>query len=99
MAQANVTNVYNMGVLLFRDHIIRHAGIRDHLRDTLLELVARERRGEKIEGLKLLKCACQMLIALGIDANGNATRSVYVEVFEAPFLQQSREFYKASRGG
>jgi len=39
----------------------------------------------------LVKNACQMLMCLGID-----NRSVYVEDFEVPFLQQSAEFYRVS---
>ena len=36
-----------------------------------------------------IRNACQMLMILGID-----TRSVYEEVFEKPFLEESAEFYK-----
>ena len=36
-----------------------------------------------------VKNACQMLMILGID-----TRSVYEEVFEKSFLEESAEFYK-----
>ena len=36
-----------------------------------------------------IKNACQMLMILGIDR-----RSVYEEVFEKPFLEESAEFYK-----
>ena len=35
-----------------------------------------------------VKNACQMLMILGID-----TRSVYEDVFEKPFLEESAEFY------
>lgn len=35
-----------------------------------------------------------MLISLGIDQNGEQGRKVYHDDFEAPFLQQSREFYQ-----
>ncbi len=41
--------VYNLGVILFRDNIVRHPPIRDHLRETLLDMVAKERRGEAVE--------------------------------------------------
>ena len=36
-----------------------------------------------------IRNACQMLMILGID-----TRSIYEEVFEKPFLEESAEFYK-----
>ena len=36
-----------------------------------------------------VKNACQMLMALGVDA-----RTVYETEFEIPFLRQSAEFYR-----
>lgn len=86
--QCNVDNVYNVGLNLFRDHVINHPSIRDHLRHTLLMQVTLERRGEYIEA-HWIKNVCQMLVQLGIDR-----RSVYEEIFEAPFLEQSAEFYR-----
>jgi cullin 3 len=62
--------------------------IGDSLRTTLLELVARERRGEVVDRIAI-RNACNMLMILGIDS-----RCVYEEDFERPFLQQSAEFYK-----
>lgn len=86
--QNNVDNVYNLGLIIFRDQVVRHGCIRDHLRDTLLDMVMRERRGEVVDRLSI-KNACQMLVILGIDS-----RSVYEEDFEKPFLAQSAEFYR-----
>lgn len=86
--QNSVDNVYNLGLIIFRDQVVRYGCIRDHLRDTLLDMVMRERRGEVVDKLAI-KNACQMLIVLGID-----TRSIYEEDFERPFLAQSAEFYK-----
>ncbi|CAG7825226.1 unnamed protein product [Allacma fusca] len=86
--QNNVDNVYNLGLIIFRDQVVRYGGIRDHLRDTLLDMVMRERRGEVVDRLAI-KNACQMLMVLGIE-----DRSVYEEDFERPFLHQSAEFYK-----
>ncbi|CAF3478564.1 unnamed protein product [Rotaria sp. Silwood1] len=80
--------VFNLGVILFRDHVVRYPSIRDHLRQTLLDMVAKERRGEIIEK-SAVKNACQMLMSLGID-----NRSVYADDFETPFLLQSAEFYR-----
>lgn len=85
--QNNVDNVYNLGLIIFRDQVVRYGCIRDHLRDTLLGMVMRERRGEMVDRLAI-KNACQMLVHLGIDS-----RSVYEEDFERPFLAQSAEFY------
>ena len=79
--QNSVDNVYNLGLNLFRDHVVRHGNIRDHLRETLLEMVMKERKGEVIDRLAV-RNACQMLMKLGIES-----RSVYEEDFERPFLQ------------
>ncbi|XP_013180968.1 PREDICTED: cullin-3 [Papilio xuthus] len=86
--QNDVDNVYNLGLIIFRDQVVRYGCIRDHLRQTLLELVARERRGEVVDRLAI-RNACQMLMVLGINS-----RSVYEEDFEKPFLHQSAEFYR-----
>ncbi|XP_028043215.1 cullin-3-A [Bombyx mandarina] len=86
--QNEVDNVYNLGLIIFRDQVVRYGCIRDHLRQTLLELVARERRGEVVDRLAI-RNACQMLMVLGINS-----RAVYEEDFEKPFLHQSSEFYR-----
>lgn len=86
--QNNVDNVYNLGLIIFRDQVVRHPTIRDHLRATLLDMVAKERRGEVVDRMAV-KNACQMLMILGIDS-----RTVYEEDFEKPFLDQSAEFYR-----
>ncbi|CAH2104648.1 unnamed protein product [Euphydryas editha] len=86
--QNDVDNVYNLGLIIFRDQVVRYGCIRDHLRQTLLELVARERRGEVVDRLAI-RNACQMLMVLGINS-----RAVYEEDFEKPFLHQSSEFYR-----
>merc|ERR1719193_2465486 len=58
------------------------------IRDILLYMIQKERRGEVIDRLAI-KNACQMLMMLGIE-----TRNVYEEDFESHFLKQSAEFYK-----
>ncbi|KAL0274159.1 UNVERIFIED_CONTAM: hypothetical protein PYX00_006651 [Menopon gallinae] len=86
--QNDVDNVYNLGLIIFKDQIVRYGCIRDHLRDTLLDMIMRERKGEVVDRIAI-KNACQMLMVLGIG-----TRSVYEEDFERPFLQQSADFYR-----
>ncbi|XP_063976501.1 cullin-3 [Diachasmimorpha longicaudata] len=86
--QNDVDNVYNLGLIIFRDQVVRYGCVRDHLRETLLGMVARERRGEVVDRMAI-KNACQMLMRLGINS-----RIVYEEDFERPFLQQSAEFYR-----
>ncbi|KAL1458052.1 hypothetical protein WDU94_008227, partial [Cyamophila willieti] len=80
--------VYNLGLIIFRDQVVRYGCIRDHLRDTLLGQVVKERKGEVVDRIAI-KNASQMLMVLGINS-----RAVYEEDFERPFLQQSAEFYK-----
>lgn len=80
--QNNCENVYNLGLILFRDKVVRYGGIGNHLRTTLLEMIMKERRGEVIDRLAV-KNACQMLMLLGIE-----TRNVYEEDFETHFLRQ-----------
>ena len=52
-------------------------------------MVSRERKGEVVDR-SALREACAMLMTLSI----NDSRSVYVEDFEDPFLEESRKFYK-----
>merc|ERR1719513_249385 len=86
--QNNCENVYNLGLVIFRDKVVRYGCIGNHLRVTLLDMIMKERRGEVIDRLAI-KNACQMLMMLGIE-----TRNVYEEDFESHFLKQSAEFYK-----
>lgn len=85
--QNDVENVYNLGLQIFREEIVRHERIRTHLRETLLTMVMNERKGEVIDHLSI-KNACQMLMILGIN-----NRWVYEHDFERPFLTQSAAFY------
>ncbi|KAG5676685.1 hypothetical protein PVAND_006501 [Polypedilum vanderplanki] len=64
--QNDVDNVYNLGLIIFRDEIISHERIRNHLRETLLAMIMNERKGEAIDHI-LIKNACQMLMILGIN--------------------------------
>ncbi len=86
--QNNCLNVYNLGLILFRDKVVRYGGISTHLQSTLLDMIMKERRGEVIDRLAV-RNACQMLMMLGIDS-----RKVYEEDFESHFLRQSAEFYQ-----
>ncbi|XP_028259742.1 cullin-3-like [Parambassis ranga] len=86
--QNNVENVYNLGLIIFRDQVVRYGCIRDHLRQMLMDMIARERKGEFVER-GAIRNACQMLMILGLDG-----RSVYKEDFEGPFLDVSAEFFQ-----
>lgn len=86
--QNNCDSVYNLGLILFRDKVVRYGCIGNHLRNTLLTMIMKDRHKESIDR-QAIKSACNMLMALGINS-----RSVYEEDFEKDFLRQSREFFK-----
>uniref|UniRef100_A0A8C4Q7Q7 Cullin 3b n=1 Tax=Eptatretus burgeri TaxID=7764 RepID=A0A8C4Q7Q7_EPTBU len=86
--QNNVENVYNLGLIIFRDQVVRYGNIREHLQQTLLNLIAKERGGDVVDR-GYIRNACQMLMTLGID-----NRVVYEEDFEIPFLNMSAEFFQ-----
>ena len=47
--QNDVDNVYNLGLKIFREEVVRYSNINDHLRHTLLDMVGKERRGEVVD--------------------------------------------------
>lgn len=59
--QNNVENVYNLGLIIFRDQVVRYGCIRDHLRQTLLDMIARERKGEVVDRWATRYCAKGLL--------------------------------------
>ena len=62
--QNNVENVYNLGLIIFRDQVVRYGCIRDHLRQTLLDMIARERKGEVVDSCVCV-CLCVFCYVLG----------------------------------
>ncbi|XP_076891601.1 cullin-3A-like [Bidens hawaiensis] len=79
------TPVHELGLNLWRDNIIHYASIQTRLRNTLLEIVQKERDGEVVDR-GLMRSIVQMLMDLG--------PSVYQQVFEKPFLDTSANFYR-----
>ncbi|KAI4815712.1 hypothetical protein KUCAC02_005847 [Chaenocephalus aceratus] len=88
--QNNVENVYNLGLIIFRDQVVRYGCIRDHLRQTLLDMIARERKGEVVDR-GAIRNACQMLMILGLEGRSMESQkflaensaSVYIKKVEA----------------
>lgn len=78
------TAVFDLGLELWRDTIVRSPMIHGRLLDTLLELIHRERTGEVINRC-LMRTTTKMLMTLG--------SSVYQDDFERPFLEVSASFY------
>lgn len=81
---SNKTPVHELGLNLWRDHIVCAAKIKDRLLNTLLELVRCERTGEVINR-GLMRNIIKMLTELG--------PSVYHEDFEKPFVEEASTFY------
>ncbi|KAF7819700.1 cullin-3A-like [Senna tora] len=79
------TPVHELGLNLWRDVVIHSSKTQSRLRDTLLELVLRERNGEVINR-GLMRNITKMLMDLGF--------SVYQNDFEKHFLEVSADFYR-----
>lgn len=84
VTNSNKTPVHELGLNLWRDHIVRAAKIKDRLLNTLLELVRCERTGEVINR-GLMRNIIKMLTELG--------PSVYHEDFEKHFVDEASTFY------
>ncbi|CAB1326701.1 unnamed protein product [Coregonus sp. 'balchen'] len=81
--QNNVENVYNLGLIIFRDQVVRYGCIRDHLRQTLLDMIARERKGEV------------MLMILGLEGRSvyeEDFESPFLEMSAEFFQMESQKF-------
>ncbi|KEH24999.1 cullin 3B [Medicago truncatula] len=78
------TPVHELGMNLWRDVVIHSNKTKTRLRDTLLDLVLRERNGEVISR-GLMRNLLKMLMDLG--------SSVYQKDFEDRFLEASEIFY------
>ncbi|KAJ3695615.1 hypothetical protein LUZ60_000992 [Juncus effusus] len=76
--------VHELGLNLWRDHIVHSNKIQTRLLNTLLDLIYQERNGEVINR-GLMRSSTKMLMDLG--------SSVYIEDFEKPFLDISSSFY------
>eukprot|EP00463_Aulacantha_scolymantha_P000488 TRINITY_DN1299_c0_g1_i1.p1 TRINITY_DN1299_c0_g1~~TRINITY_DN1299_c0_g1_i1.p1 ORF type:complete len:628 (-),score=103.46 TRINITY_DN1299_c0_g1_i1:126-2009(-) len=80
--------VYDMGLQLFRDHLVRKGQLNDRLGQLLLQQVAQERNGEVIDKVLMKNC-----LSMLVEVNVTSTE-VYVQVFEKEFLKQTRTFYQ-----
>ncbi|XP_071641362.1 cullin-3-like [Temnothorax longispinosus] len=82
----NVDNVYNLGLIIFRDQIVKYECVKNHLRKTLLDMVTKVTKERRVEvaDLSAIKNACQMLFG------------IYEEDFEESFLQRSVKLYEMS---
>lgn len=83
--------VYDMGLELFRDKVIRSQKhpIQAQLTAVLLDQIKMERRGEQIDR-SAIKAAIDMLVEL---YDHEKRENVYVVDFEPQFLETSSAFY------
>ncbi|RUP42813.1 Cullin repeat-like-containing domain protein, partial [Jimgerdemannia flammicorona] len=89
---ANVPKVYQLGLDLFRDTVVRSPRfpVQQHLHQIMLEQIQKEREG-KIIDRGAIKSAVGMLLALTDVSQNN---SLYVVDFEEHYLKTSAAFYK-----
>jgi len=76
--------VYEMGLAIFCQNCTRAARVKVRLRDLLLDLIKKERDGEKIDR-DLVRSVTQMMLDMG--------KTVFTEDFERPFLESSQLYY------
>jgi cullin 3 len=84
VAISHRTHAHELGLNLWRDHIIHSLMIHSRLLDTLLDLIHQEGMGEVINR-GLMRSITTMLMDLG--------PAVYQDDFEKPFLEVSASFY------
>jgi len=76
--------VYEMGLAIFCQNCTRAPRVKVRLRELLLDLIKKERDGEKIDR-DLVRSVTQMLVDMG--------KTVFTEDFERPFLESSQAYY------
>ena len=91
---AGVPKIYNVGLALFLQHIIRSKihPIHTHLIATLLSQVQLERDGETITRSTIRECV-DILLRLTLPEREGG-KNVYLSDFEPEFLRRSAEFYQ-----
>lgn len=84
LQNASIASVWDMGLDMFRIHIISNSLVQSRTVDGLLMLIEKERNGETVDR-GLLKNLLRMLSDL----------QIYQEAFEIRFLQSTEELYAA----
>jgi len=83
---AGLKTVHDLGLALWRDHVMRSPSIKARVQAAVLGAITRERNGEQINQ-SLVRAVSSMLMDLGED--------VYVRDFEEPFVATTVEFYRS----
>lgn len=87
---SNVPGTWELGLLLFREHIMRPS-IRDHLINAILNQIRFEREGYVINR-SAVKGSVEVFTSLYIEDDKT---SLYEEFLEPAILAESRAYYKA----
>lgn len=82
LQSASTRSLWDMGLLIFRDHLVQHKQVENNTVSGILQLIEKERTGESVDR-SLLKSLLRMFSALGL----------YGESFEKQFLAETSEFY------
>lgn len=81
--------VYDLGLKLFYETVVKHDRVGPRLRRILLLRVEQERKGEVCDRAAFREMTA-MLMELGVNK-----RTVYEDLFEKPFRAESSTFYRA----
>lgn len=79
-----ISSLWDMGLDLFRIHIVSHPVIQSRIVDGLLMMIEKERSGHTVDK-SLVKNLLRMLLDL----------QIYQDVFEVKFLKETEEMYAA----
>ena len=79
-----------MGMKLFYEEIVSKVVMMDHLQTELMEMIRKERGGERTNR-QLFKGITTMLLALGLP---DARRRRYTDVFERTLLAETADHYE-----
>lgn len=82
LQSVNVRSLWDMGLVIFREHFLRHKQVESTTTAGILQLIEKERLGEGVDKT-LLRNLLRMFTALGL----------YAESFEKQFLVETAEFY------
>nr|XP_027201075.1 cullin-4A-like [Dermatophagoides pteronyssinus] len=83
LQNSQISSIWDMGLEIFRENMTNNNVVKMKLQDFLLDLITRERNGEKIDCI-LIKNILRMLIDL----------SIYIDLFESKFLKQTQQLYQ-----
>ncbi|KAF9426798.1 Cullin-3 [Podila epigama] len=90
--QTRLPPIYEMGLYIFRDSVIRSSDhpIQTHLQLVLLNQITQERKGDVIDR-SAVKASADMLLEM---KENNSNDPIYIADFETLFVETSREFYR-----